>query len=462
MMLGDVKVNRAYAGDVKIYSSSNIVTYHVDTGITYVEEVDEGESCLAPKTFTPAKGGREFVGWRQDTAANADVLNSLVMGDAPVTLYAVFQQIVTVTFYNDSESPSYASAPRYYNNGNVVNPKFTLTQHDNPYWAERGWSTTNRGDAAITYANGATFTRDSDITLYGLYQHHITVTYYNGSTSASTSTKVRYWAPAGAIDPSFALSQTGLSGWTARGWSTSTAASGGITYSNGETFTRDSNVTLYGMYYQDITLSYNGNGATSGSMAAQHGTRYYNSNGNTTNPAFVLQANGFSKTTYSFSKWALNGTDGTQYAVGATVTLGANTTMYAVWVYVSNPFYVIQNYERVPGTALSFDFVSGYNVSGITHYGSNWAKVFGEYEDENDSTEFVARSNSINTNGNSYVRVRAHFTKRGYIRVNGQTLDVSDVTKDFDISGLSSIQLDIGANIDSGSPYVTFAEIYFH
>ncbi len=118
--------------------------------------------------------------------------------------------------YNNSTSASSTSRYRYYNNGNVANPSFTLTQASSS-WTPRGWSTSNQGNAGITYANGATFTRDSDITLYGLYQQTVTVTYYNNSTTASTTTGTRYWAPAGSINPSFTLTQAGISGLAALG-----------------------------------------------------------------------------------------------------------------------------------------------------------------------------------------------------------------------------------------------------
>lgn len=251
LYIGNVKVKKAYLGSTLVYSSGNVVTYQVDSGTAYQEEVEDGASCLSPKTFTPAKSGWTFVGWRDDKTANGTVLTSKVMGDNPVTLYAVFRVAVTVTYYNNSTTASSTSGYRYYNNGNVVNPSFTLTQ------------------------------------------------------------------VAGS--------------WTARGWSTSTAGNGAITYSNGVAFTRDSNITLYGMYQQSITLSYNGNGSTSGNTSSQTGTRYYNSNGNYVNPTFALAANGFTRTNATFRKWAVGSASGTQYAAGASITLSANTIMYALW-----------------------------------------------------------------------------------------------------------------------------------
>lgn len=331
--LGAAKMKAGYIGATRVYSAGSTVTYVVDSGVSYTEEVDSEASCLSPKSFTPTKSGWTFVGWRQDKTASGSILSNLTMGDNPITLYAVFRQTVTVTYYNGSTTASSKTGYRYYNTGNVANPTFTLTQAAMSGWTARGWSTTNYGQGVITYANGATFTRDSNITLYGLYEQTIIVTYYNGNGAPKTMARSRTWAPAGYIDPNFTLTQASQSGWSERGWSTSTAGNGGITYANGATFTRDSNITLYGMYEQSITLSYNGNGATGGSNVAQIGTRYHNSGtGAIVNPTFTLSASGFVRTNYAFAKWALNSGSGTQYAVGAAITLSANATMYAVWV----------------------------------------------------------------------------------------------------------------------------------
>lgn len=421
--IGNKNVKKAYKGANLVYSAGNSVTYHVDTNVTYQEEINEGESCLSPKTFTPAKSGWVFVGWRQDTAAPAtgSVESSVPMGDVPVTLYAVFRQVVSVTYYNENTAKKTSSKNRYYNNGNIVNPSFALTQAGLSGWTARGWSTGTAANGGIIYGNGASFTRDSNITLYGMYQQVVTVTYYNGSTSASSTSGTRYYCPGSGsvINPGFTLTQAGISGWAARGWSTGTGATAGITYSNDASFTRDTNCILYGMYYQTITLttyngsssatthggtryycpgsgsvvnptftvspaalsgwsfngwctssgaaagisyssisglelaanltlygrysqtitlSYNGNGASGGSVATQYGTRYWNS-GNVANPTFTLQANGFTRSGYNFTAWALNG--GTQYAAGTSIALTVSATMYAVWTAIpATPFYL--------------------------------------------------------------------------------------------------------------------------
>lgn len=247
--LCSTKIKKVYLGSTKIYSSGNIVTYHVDTGTTYQEEVDDGESVLSPKTFTPTKSGWYFVGWKTNSTANGDVLSSKVMGDDPITLYAVFRQTITVTYYNNSTTASKTTGYRYYNNNNIANPSFKLTQAASSGWTARGWSTTNKGNASITYNNGATFTRDSSITLYGLYQRTITLSYAgNGNTGGSTAaqTGTQYWAPAGAINPSFTVKANGFTrtNYIFTGWK-----SGSTAYAVGQSVTLSANLTLTAQWY---------------------------------------------------------------------------------------------------------------------------------------------------------------------------------------------------------------------
>lgn len=116
-------------GNVIVYSAGNTVTYYIDTNVVYQEEVDADETVLSPKTFTPAKSGWEFVGWRQDKVASDDALSSLIMGDDPITLYAVFQKSVTLSYNGNGSTEGSTAAEtkqRYYNNGTVSNPQFTV------------------------------------------------------------------------------------------------------------------------------------------------------------------------------------------------------------------------------------------------------------------------------------------------------------------------------------------------
>ena len=68
------------------------------------------------------------------------------------------------------------------------------------------------------------------------------------------------------------------------------------------------------------TVSYSGNGATSGSVSSQ--TKYYGT-------ALTLRSNAYTKTGYTFSKW--KATNGTLYSAGGSYTANEGTTMTAQW-----------------------------------------------------------------------------------------------------------------------------------
>jgi uncharacterized repeat protein (TIGR02543 family) len=117
------------------------------------------------------------------------------------------------------------------------------------------------------------------------------------------------------------------SGYTFVGWRTDKTASSSVLTS--KTMGTEP-ITLYAVFKRTLTLSYNGNGSTSGSTSSQRDTQYYN-NGNTTNPTFTLASNGFSKSGFSFVQWHQGSASGTAYKAGASVALAESTTFYAEW-----------------------------------------------------------------------------------------------------------------------------------
>ena len=78
-------------------------------------------------------------------------------------------------------------------------------------------------------------------------------------------------------------------------------------------------------------VTYNGNGATGGSTAAQ--TKVSGTD-------LTLRSNGFTREGYVFVEWntAADGT-GTSYAEGAAYTANAALTLYAIWKKGNLPLY---------------------------------------------------------------------------------------------------------------------------
>jgi len=118
--------------------------------------------------------------------------------------------------------------------------------------------------------------------------------------------------------------------WELVGWREDLIASGEVVQSR----TCDSDdIHLYAVFKKSVTVTYNGNGATSGETEDQVDYKYYN-NGNYAYPSFTLRANGYARSgCTSIGKWAIGSVSGTQYSVGASVTLESDTTFYAKWKY---------------------------------------------------------------------------------------------------------------------------------
>jgi uncharacterized repeat protein (TIGR02543 family) len=113
-----------------------------------------------------------------------------------------------------------------------------------------------------------------------------------------------------------------LTGYTFAGWSTS--AGGSIDYADGASYPFTSSTTLYALWTaNNNTLTFDGNGSTSGATAAQTIA---------TNASATLTTNGFSKTGYTFSGWSTSAGGSVVYSDGANYTIGTgNSTLYAVW-----------------------------------------------------------------------------------------------------------------------------------
>ena len=225
---------------------------------------------------------------------------------------------------------------------------------------------------------------------------------------------------ASALEPtSFTPTKTG---YTFVGWRTDTSASSSVlTEKNVDT----EEFSLYAVFKKTITLSYNGNGSTGGSTAAQTGTKYYN-NGTVKNPTFALASNGFSKTSYNFSKWALGSASGAQYAAGASVTLSADTTFYAVWtmkdystLFSNSDYHIGSNTGDKTGT---FTCETPFNASNATKL---QLVVSGYHKDTPNMNVYLLKSKTEAASSSNLV---------GSKNVPGWTTAGGDTTYEFDIS----------------------------
>ena len=205
-----------------------------------------------------------------------------------------------------------------------------------------------------------------------------TVTYY---INKNTQTQ-QYKTGENVLKPSFTPS---ISGWTFIGWRENNTATSSVLSSK---TMGNSNITLYAVFRQTITLSYNANGGSS-TPATQTGYRYYN-NGNVANPSFTLAA-AIARSGYTFQYWRLNGTSGTAYNAKGSITLSSNATMYATWVSNAvtvatvslNGSYSPNHYTigATESTSTLWRFTNGYfDTSKVTNTGEIFVEVGGKYK----------------------------------------------------------------------------------
>ena len=159
-----------------------VVTYYVDTNIKYVEEVQMNKSCLSPTSFTPELDGYNFLGWKENTNADSDVLKNRIADTKGITLYAVFSKEVVLTYDGNSATTGSVNSQNgtaYYNNGNAVNPSFVLSSNGftKTEYVFVGWD---------LGAAGETITLTESVTTYAQWVQTVTSFAYTGGIQTYT------------------------------------------------------------------------------------------------------------------------------------------------------------------------------------------------------------------------------------------------------------------------------------
>ena len=195
-----------------------------------------------------------------------------------------------------------------------------------------GW-TTNSNGSGDSYLNGATYSFASNITLYAQWASNIlNVTFDSngGSVVAGTTTLI-----GGTIT---APNATTKAGFVFDGW-----FDGETLVTFPYTHGKIAGFTLTARWIKaDTTVTFDGNGSTSGSVAPQ-----------TSNVPTGLSANAFARTGYTFAGWttAASGT-GDSYLNGAKYSFASNVTLYAQW--------------KANTLTVTFDSNNGTPISGVS------------------------------------------------------------------------------------------------
>lgn len=198
----------------------------------------------------------------------------------------------------------------------TLNAGATVTTHT------QGWAADTQ--APVGTRQDKTFTGPAYTTKY-------TIAYSANGGSGAPASQTKTYGTALTLSTTVPT----RAGYNFLGWATSSTATT-AQYQPGGSYTANAAATLYAVW-QIITYSvtYNGNGATGGSTAAQ--TKYYGTN-------LTLAQNGFTRTNYTFLYWntKADGT-GTTYAAGASYGTNAALALYAIWKKNNIPVYINDN-----------------------------------------------------------------------------------------------------------------------
>jgi uncharacterized repeat protein (TIGR02543 family) len=334
----------------------------------YIEEIPGNTGNLTKSNYT-------WLGWAWDSSASSPDFEGgeqwvSVDGD---TLYAVWQQNQSPTTYSmvyngngntSGSAPTDGNSP--YSSGATVTVLGNSGNLAKTNYAFLGWST-NSSATSAQYTQGSTFSINANTTLYAVWIALRTVTYNgNGSTGGSAPTDNSSPYHDGATVT--VLGNTGnlvKTNNTFLGWSTNSSASS-AQYTQGQTFTINSNTTLYAVWQvsppNTYTVTYNGNGSTSGSAPSD-------SNSYVQGASVTVAANsgGLAKTGHNFIGWAtVSNASSPSFAVtGSNVNPpnfnmpASHVTLYAVWQIITATV-VYDGNGQTSGTAPS-DSNSPYN-----------------------------------------------------------------------------------------------------
>jgi len=298
--------------------------------------------------------GYNFGGWNTNEGGTGDTYKPgeyFLMPSEDVTLYAVWDLIPTYSLTYDGNGATSGSVPedpnKYYENApaNVLDNTGNL---DLVGYKFMGWTINDDGTGEV-YTAGDSFNMPADdVTLYAVWELIPIPTYSltydgNGATSGSVPEDPnKYYenAPAKVLDNTGNLD---LVGYKFMGWTFNDDGTGEV-YTAGDSFNMPADdVTLYAVWEliptPTYSLTYDGNGATSGSVPEDFNKYYENA------PANVLDNTGnLDLVGYKFMGWTFNN-DGTGevYKAGDSFNMpDGDVTLYAVW-------------ELIPTYSLTYD-----------------------------------------------------------------------------------------------------------
>ncbi len=363
--------------DKQVVMSSNRVLYAKWSANTFPVIFDSNTATsgsMANQTFTAgsalglssiafAKTGFTFAGWATTSVGSVAYTDgqSLTLYET-TTVYAKWTaQSFNVTFdSNTAESGSMsaqsftAGTSQALNSENFTKTGFTFS----------GWATSSGG--SVVYANQASITINADLTLYAKW---VAISNFPISFDSNTATSGSMSDQTFTAGTGQALTANGFtkSGHTFAGWATS--SSGPVVYTNSQNVTLYEAATVYAKWTAGtFSLTFDSNTATSGSMSNQSFTA---------DVSQAISSNGYSRSGHAFAGWATTSGGSVVYANGASLTINADTTIYAKWLAAYAVTFTLNSgtgtapteSDKASGVSVVLPSGSGFSRGGFTFAG---------------------------------------------------------------------------------------------
>ncbi|MBQ9622795.1 MAG: InlB B-repeat-containing protein [Treponema sp.] len=329
-------------------ASSYKITFNANGGslttATQTVTANVQSSLESATSLNLKRDGYIFKGWaRYNTATTIEIEDGgSVTLSSDMTLYAIWAYNATYTISFNANGGTLTTSSQSVT-GETINGEVTASVQsaellglERSGFIFKGWSKSSSATSA-SFEDGCAVTVSENTTLYAIWAYNVeyTVSFEaNGGSITTLSQPVSGETVDGSLAVSLKKATViGLSksGYKFKGWATSSSASTAL-YTDGSKISISGNITIYAVWDKIVsyTITYNANG---GSMSS------------TSQIVSGTESDGASATLYSASRsgyvlsgWSTSSYGSAQYSSGATITIKANISLYAVW---SLPQYTV-------------------------------------------------------------------------------------------------------------------------
>ena len=346
---GDIKVTSEsatlYAVWQRLYNHS--LHYDANGGSGAPASQASGDVVTTSYNFTvssavPTRNNYRFLGWATSSSASSANIQG---GDrinvaGSVTLHAVWKRVYTITLSYDANGGFGAPASDTFGPSDDSSHVFTIstTSPTRDKHTFLGWSTSSSATTA-SYSGGSTINLLTNTTLYAVWKRYYTFSLAYNANGGTGAPDTQNSGAQSSSSYSFTVSTTKptRSGYDFLGWATSSSASS-AEYQGGNSLsvTSEGTTTLYAVWRAKykFTLSYDANGGSGAPNSQDSGYVA------TASHTFTISSAQPARSGYAFAGWATTSSaTAAAYAPGGTITVSANTTLYAVWT-ATRSFYL--------------------------------------------------------------------------------------------------------------------------